>query len=220
MDLAAAVIDYMELESITCDHATNGVASLELIERNQYQMIILDLNLPRMNGITVCKTLRSEGIDIPILMLTALDTLDDKVTGFKAGADDYLVKPFALVELVARVKALAGRRSNQVNLLKVADLSLDLNKKEATRNGAVLKLSPTGLKVLETLMFASPNPVTRQALIEKVWGEEQPDSNSLKVHIFKLRKAVDSNSETSLIHTLAGFGFTLREESDLNENKI
>ena len=106
LDLATAIVDYLELESIQCDHAGNGAAGLNLIESNDYQAIILDLNLPKMDGLAVCKNMRKQGIDTPVLMLTARDGLEDKLIGFDAGADDYLVKPFAMQELIARIQVL------------------------------------------------------------------------------------------------------------------
>ena len=124
IDLATTIVDYLEIESIECDHASNGVMGLNLIERNQYQMIILDVNMPKMDGLTMCKTLRERGIDTPVLMLTARDSLDNKLEGFAAGSDDYLVKPFAMKELVARVKVLAKRKSGEVKRLTFANLIL------------------------------------------------------------------------------------------------
>jgi len=216
IDLATAVIDYFELERIQCDHAANGLSGFNLIKSNHYDAVILDLNLPKMDGLTVCNTLRTEGVDVPILMLTAKDTLDDKLQGFAKGADDYLVKPFAMEELIVRIKVLSRRRSGQAKKLSISGLTLDNEQQTVTRDGKRLKLSPISFKILETLVLASPNPVNREKLIQAVWGEEQPDSNSLKVHMFNLRKAVDGQGEnkhqTKLIHTLVGYGFVLKDE--------
>ena len=212
IDLATAIIDYLELENIQCDHAANGVSGLTLIQTNNYDAVILDLNLPKMSGITICETMRAEGIDTPVLMLTAQDTLNDKLTGFSKGADDYLVKPFAMEELIVRTQVLSRRRSGQINKLTVADLSLNIDQQTVFRNNALLKLSPISFKILETLMRSSPNPVSREKLIQNVWGDEQPDSNSLKVHMFNLRKAVDDNKQVKLIHTVVSRGFVLKSE--------
>lgn len=211
LDLAAAIVDYFELENIQCDHASNGVAGLNLIKSNQYDAIILDLNLPKMNGLQVCEQLRGFGIDVPVLMLTAQDTLDDKLMGFSKGADDYLIKPFAMEELIVRTQVLAKRRSGQVSRLTVFDVVLEINQKQAFRNNQQLKLSPTALKILEILMRASPNPVSREKIMQGIWGNEQPDSNSLKVHIFNLRKQVDGVNSNKLIHTISGLGFAIKE---------
>lgn len=215
IDLATAIIDYFELEDILCDHAANGVSGLGLIEQNTYDVVILDLNLPKMSGLKVCENLRTQGIDVPVLMLTARDSIDDKLTGFSTGADDYLIKPFAMEELIVRTQVLSRRRSGQINKLSVHDLELDLTQKIAHRNTKPLKLSPIGFKILEILMRASPSPVSREKLIQSVWGDDQPDSNSLKVHLFKLRKVVDGESDSKLIHTLTGHGFVLKHGKPL-----
>ncbi|WP_028866040.1 response regulator transcription factor [Psychromonas aquimarina] len=212
IDLAAAVIDYLELEGMQCDYVSNGPAGLNLIEQNDYQAVILDLNLPKMDGLTICTKMREQGIDTPVLMLTARDSLQDKLLGFDAGADDYLVKPFAMAELIARIQVLAGRRSGQVRCLKVADLQLNLQEKLAYRNECPLKLSPTALKILEVLMRESPNPVSREKLMHNVWGDQPPDSNSLKVHIYNLRKQLDGNANKVLLHTVSGYGFALKAD--------
>lgn len=220
IDLANAVVDYLALEDIHCDHAANGLSGLNLIKTNPYDVVILDLNLPKMNGLAVCESLRKDGFDVPILMLTAKDTLEDKLSGFAKGADDYLIKPFAMEELIVRTQVLSRRRSGEMTKLNVFDLTLDTKQQVITRGNKALKLSPTGYKILETLMRASPSPVTREKLMQTVWGEDQPDSNSLKVHMFNLRKALDNSFYTNkgntrpprLIHTLVGRGFVLKEE--------
>lgn len=214
MDLATAVIDYLALEDIQCDHAANGVAGFNLIKENAYDTVILDLNLPKMNGLQVCEKLRTQGIDVPVLMLTARDTLDDKLAGFAKGADDYLIKPFAMEELIVRTQVLAKRRSGQVSKLSVLDLELDLQQQQAFRSNTLLKLSPTALKILEVLMRESPNTVSREKIMQWVWGEDQPDSNSLKVHIFNLRKQVDALHSYKLIQTIPGKGFAVKVMSE------
>jgi len=211
-DLAAAVIDYFELENIACDHAANGLLGLNLIEKNSYQAIILDLNLPKMDGLAVCESIRAQGNDTPVLMLTAMDSLSDKLAGFAKGADDYLLKPFAMAELIARVQALARRRSGQVSLLKVGDIELDLKMKRACRNTRELKLTPTALKILELLLRESPQPVSRETITQAIWGDEQPQSNALKVHIFNLRKQLDVAGDKTVLHTISGFGFSIAEQ--------
>ncbi|MGF1681280.1 response regulator transcription factor [Photobacterium minamisatsumaniensis] len=214
IDLATAIIEYLELVGIQCDYAANGLSGYNLIGSNNYDVAVLDINLPKMNGLEVCERIRAQGIDVPILMLTARDTLDDKLVGFSKGADDYLVKPFAMEELIVRAQVLSRRRSGQVSKLVVDDLELNLQDKSATRAGEPIKLSPTGIKLLECLMRESPTPVSRDKLMQSVWGDEQPDSNSLKVHIFNLRKAVDSKVDDKLIHTIPGHGFALKKDKN------
>lgn len=213
LDLADTVVQYLELEGIGCDHGANGMAGLQLAKEGGYQVLLLDLNLPRLDGLSLCEQLRRSGDDTPILMLTARDGLDDKLAGFEAGTDDYLVKPFALQELVVRLEALARRRSGQVRKLFCADLEMDLSAKTVTRNDIILKLSPTGWRLLESLLRASPEVVSRQVLEEAVWGDDIPDSNSLKVHIFHLRKAIDVPFSNPLLQTVTGHGFAMRENT-------
>ncbi|USD39436.1 MULTISPECIES: response regulator transcription factor [Ferrimonas] len=208
LDLATSIVEYLELEGIGCDHATNGIQALALCSQHRFDALILDLNLPKLDGLSVCQRLRQEGNDTPVLMLTARDSLQDKLAGFEAGTDDYLVKPFAIEELLVRVYALAKRRSGQARRLTRGPLCLNLDTRETTLNHAPIRLSPTGLKLLEVLMRAAPNPVSRIELSDKVWGDNPPDSNSLKVHMHKLRKALGQNEH--LLETIAGFGFCLK----------
>lgn len=212
LDLATALIDYMSLEDIDCDYASDGQVGYNLIMSNRYDVIILDLNLPKVEGLVVCERIRNNGVETPVLMLTARDTLDDKLQGFSRGADDYLVKPFAMEELLVRMQVLAKRRSGQISKLTIDDLELDLSHRQATRAGTLLKLSPIALKILEILMREYPSGVSREKIIHTVWGDEQPDSNSLKVHIFNLRKQVDQNDWAPLIQTIPGFGFAISSQ--------
>jgi len=211
IDLAATVVDYFEFEDIHCDHAANGVQGLALIEANPYQVVILDLNLPRMDGLSVCQKVRANSNDTPILMLTARDTLRDKMAGFDAGTDDYLVKPFEIEELLMRVKALSTRRSGQVSSLTVGQLALQLKEKTASFNHKALKLTPITFKLLEKLMREAEKPVSRLALMQAVWGDDQPDSNSLKVHIHHLRKQLERVEADISVATETGFGFSLKQ---------
>lgn len=219
IDLAATIVDYLDIESINCDHASNGLMGLELIQRNHYQMMMLDINMPKMDGLTLCNTVREKGLDIPILMLTARDSLENKLQGFEAGSDDYLVKPFAMRELVARVQVLAKRRSGEVKRLVLGDLILDLNQRSAQLQQRTLKLSPIAFKLLEVLVRASPHPVSRQHIMQAVWGDEQPDSNSLKVHIHHVRKQLDASKHSPLLklETISGIGFAIKaaDQGDL-----
>ncbi|MBB1377879.1 response regulator transcription factor [Pseudoalteromonas sp. SR43-2] len=214
IDLATTIVDYLEIESIECDHASNGVMGLNLIERNQYQMIILDVNMPKMDGLTMCKSLREQGIDIPVLMLTARDSLDNKLEGFAAGSDDYLVKPFAMKELVARVQVLAKRKSGEVKRLTFANLTLNLTAHTATVAAHSLKLSPITFKLLEVLVREQQKPVTRQVIMQAIWGDDQPDSNSLKVHIHHLRKQLEQAHCQAVLETIPSVGFALKLKNE------
>ena len=214
LDLAQTVMDYLQLETISCDHASNGAAGLNLLEQNYYDVLLLDLNLPRIDGLTVCERLRSEGSDIPVLMLTARDQLIDKQAGFAAGTDDYLVKPFELKELVMRIQALSRRRSGQTQLLRFGYLQMNLQQRQLSRADINLHLSPIGWRILELLLRESPNVVSRQRLEIAIWGEEVPDSDSLKVHLHHLRKTIDGGFDTGLLQTIPGIGIAIRADNE------
>jgi DNA-binding response OmpR family regulator len=209
-DLALSLIEHLEIEKIICDYAINGNEGLSLIEKNQYDVIIMDINLPGMDGLALCEQVRLNGNDTPILMLTARDTLENKLEGFDAGADDYLVKPFEVPELIVRLNALSKRRSGQVSSLKVGPVALNLKEHSGMLNGVPVKLTPTVFKLLETLLRASPNPVSQEDLIRSVWGDEVPDSNKLRVHIHNLRKVLAVGEADSLLQTVAGYGFRIK----------
>ncbi|NAW70478.1 response regulator [Vibrio sp. V27_P1S3P104] len=214
LDLATALIDYMQLEGIECDFAADGLVGYNLITSYQYDVIILDLNLPKIAGLEVCRRIREQGIETPVLMLTARDTLDDKLQGFQHGADDYLVKPFAMQELMVRMLVLSKRRSGQATKLRIGELELDLSLRKACRYGQELKLSPILIKILELLMREYPSVVTREKIIQMIWGEAQPDSNSLKVHMFKLRKQIDQEGWPTMVKTVPGFGFSIQQQDN------
>ena len=206
-DLALSIAEYLRFEGIRCDHAFNGHNGYNLAAKNNFDVILLDLMLPRIDGVTVCQRLRDEGNDTPILMLTAKDTLDDKAVGFEAGTDDYLVKPFAMKELAMRVKALAKRKSGQVKKLCVGELVFEYEARTVNRAGQEIKLTPTGLLLLEILMRKSPSVVSKRELEETLWPEDVPDSNNLKVQIYQLRQKIDKPFSTKLIETVPGHGF-------------
>jgi DNA-binding response OmpR family regulator len=214
IDLATTIVDYLDIEDIECDHASNGVMGLNLLKINNYQMIILDVNMPKMDGLTMCKTLREQGQDTPVLMLTARDSLDNKLEGFAAGSDDYLVKPFAMKELVARVQVLAKRKSGEAKRLTLGNLNLDLAKRSADVEGQTLKLSPIAFKLLETLVRSAPQPVTRSAIMQAIWGEDQPDSNSLKVHVYHLRKQLEAITQQVTLDTIPSVGFAITANAE------
>jgi len=212
--LANTIVDYLAVAHINCDFADNGRTGLNLALVNQYHAILLDINLPHIDGLQVCEALRQQGIETPVLMLTARDSLADKLAGFQAGTDDYLVKPFQLEELTARIKALSNRRSSQSKKLTVADLVLDNQSKQVTRAGTALELTPTGWIILEVLMRNSPNIVTRQTLEWAIWQDDVPETDLLKVHLYRLRQQVDKPFTHKLIHTMPNQGFLLRSQHD------
>ena len=211
-DIAEMVFSYLEQSGYAVDYAADGVTGLHLAVTNDYDLIVLDLMLPGLDGLTLCSRLRADaGRDTPVLMLTARDTLDDKVAGLDAGADDYLIKPFELRELAARIGALLRRRRGQVaaEILSVVDLRLNTGTLEVTRAGQLLTLTPIGLKLLAVLMKASPRVVSRTELERQVWGETLPDSDTLRSHLYNLRKVIDKPFGVALLHTISGAGYCL-----------
>lgn len=210
-DLLENLSDFFTDRGHEVDLAYNGLSGLNMALSGKYDVIILDLMLPGMDGLEVCARLRSEGIDIPLLMLTARDTLSDKLEGFDSGADDYLVKPFALPELEARITALVRRRRGKMvgTQLVVADLRFDLDRLRVERAGRRIELGPTPLRLLELLMRRSPGVVRREELEREIWGDEPPDSDALRTHMHALRSAVDQRAEVPLVRTLRGIGYQL-----------
>ncbi len=212
-DIAANIGDYLEDLGYTADFAGDGITGLHLAVVNDFDAIILDLALPGMDGLEVCRKLRQDAAkDTPVLMLTARDRLEDKLAGFETGADDYLVKPFELQEVAARLKVLASRgRRRTKRELSVGDLVYNLDTLSVKRQGREIHLNPIGLKLLHCLMEASPNVVSRAELEMEVWGEEMPDSDSLRVHIHTLRSVIDKPFESNMIQTRHGIGYRLVE---------
>ncbi|WP_455374589.1 response regulator transcription factor [Kaarinaea lacus] len=212
-DLAANIFDYLEAKGHTLDAAADGVTGLHLAIVNEYDAIVLDIMLPGMNGFEVCKKLREDADkQTPVLMLTARDTLNDKLAGFAIGADDYLVKPFELQELEARLLALQRRKAGPATrTLTVSDLTFDLDTLTVKRQGKTITLTPTGLKILELLMRKSPHVVSRREIEHLLWGDEPPDSDAIRSHLHTLRAAIDHPFEKPLIHTVHGIGFRLEE---------
>ena len=211
-DIAEMVYDGLEAQGFQVDYASDGASALELAADNDYDVVVLDLMLPRVDGLEVCRRLREDlRQDVPVLMLTARDTLEDKIAGLDAGADDYLVKPFALGELEARLRALLRRSRGQVaqERFEVADLTLDTGTWRVVRDGRALAVTPIGMKLLTVLMRASPQVVSRRQLEREVWGESLPDSDTLRSHLYTLRKIVDRPFPQPLIETVSGAGYRL-----------
>jgi DNA-binding response OmpR family regulator len=212
-DLAANIADYLEARGYVVDVAMDGVTGLHLAVTQPHDVIVLDLMLPGIDGLTLCRRLRQDAQSaVPVLMLTARATLDDKAAGFGEGADDYLVKPFELRELDLRLSALARRAGAGKSLrqLKVADLVFDLDTLSVQRSGQPLSLPALPLKILELLMKRSPGVVWRRDIERAVWGDSPPDSDALRVHMHTLRSAIDPPDLPPLLHTLRGVGYQLK----------
>ena len=216
-DIAAMVCEHLEFRGYEVDYAADGITGLHLAVTGDFDAIILDLMLPGLDGLEICHKYRAEaGGRKPILMLTARDTLEDKVAGLDAGADDYLVKPFELEELDARLRALLRRAGDSVapQVVRVADLEFDTGTLEVRRSKRLLTLTPIGLKLLEALMKASPRVVSRRDLEREVWGDVVPDSDALRSHLYNLRKVIDKPFDRSLLHNVQGMGYRLAAIDD------
>ena len=215
-DLAANIGEYLQSHGNVVDYAADGLTGLHLAAVNRYDAVILDLNLPGLDGMTLCHRLRQDGRStVPLLMLTARDTEQDKVRGLEAGADDYLTKPFSLAELHARIRALVRRNAGNGNPLRVADLSFDTLSLIARRGPRRLELTRAGIKLLEALMRVSPGVLSREAAERAIWGDSPPDSEaSLRGHVHSLRRLVDEGESLKLLHTLHGVGYRLVADAD------
>jgi len=211
-DIAEMLYDYFERRDYDLDYASDGRMGFNLANQNDYDVILLDLMLPEMDGIDVCRKLREESNNYtPILMMTARDTLEDKVSGLDVGADDYLVKPFEILELEARIKALMRRKGQVVRqeVLQVGDLQLDTGTLEVRRSEQSICLSPIGLKILTILMKESPKVVSRNQLEHEIWGDILPDSDTLRSHMYNLRKQIDKPFAQPLLQTIQSRGYRI-----------
>ena len=215
-DILTNVLDYLSLKGYSVDCAEDGLGGMHLAVTEHYDLIVLDIMLPGMDGLQFCQKLREDArLDTPIIMLTARDALEDRLRGLKAGADDYLLKPFALSELVARIESILRRsRGSRKRILQVADLVYDLDTLQVSRDGKMLRINPTGMKLLAFLMQKSPAVVRRETLEDILWGEDSPDTDSLRSHIHQLRQVIDKPFSQPLLHTVHGFGYQLAEKSD------
>ena len=200
-------------ERYTIDTAFDGEEGLEKALKNTYSLILLDIMLPKKDGLTVCKELRDNHIHTPIIMLTARGSAEDRVLGLDSGADDYLIKPFGVNELFARMRAVLRRKKTaDSDVLKVADLIMDRRKHEVTRAGKIISLTPKEYKLLNTLLSSPGEAIQRQRLINNAWGPNFKETNhELNVHIKYLRNKIEGKEQKPLIHTIRGVGFVLKE---------
>ncbi|MGW1074382.1 response regulator transcription factor [Streptomyces sp. NPDC002537] len=216
----------LAFEGYDTELAVDGLDAVGKVDAYHPELIVLDVLMPRMDGLTAARRLRASGVTVPILMLTARDTVGDRVTGLDAGADDYLVKPFELDELLARIRALlrrsayasAGPEAAASHVLAFADLRMDLTTREVARGGRSVELTRTEFTLLE-LFLAHPRQVlTREQILKSVWGFEfEPSSNSLDVYVMYLRRKTEAGGEPRLVHTVRGVGYVLRADGGGSE---
>lgn len=207
--LVVNLFEYFEARGHVLDAAPDGVTGLHLALSNDYDAIVLDWVLPRLDGVEMVRQLRDSGATpTPVIMLTARDDLSDKLAGFRAGADDYLTKPFAIPELEIRLETLVNRNNvARSRVMEVEDLRLDLGTLKASRADVSIRLYPACRKLLEALMRASPAVVSKQRLEHVLWGDSLPEADLLRSHLYELRRAVDGPFEHKLIHTVAREGY-------------
>ncbi|MGN3961383.1 response regulator transcription factor [Burkholderia gladioli] len=212
-DILANISGHLGNRGYIVDCAFDGQQGYALATAHEFDLIVLDLMLPRLDGYSLCRKLREQArLETPLIMVTARDALDDRLQGFDAGADDYLVKPFALAELAARVKALLHRsRRPAARTLQVADLVYDTETRALTRAGDTLRLPPAPLKLLQILMQASPAVVHRARLEEALWLDSPPDSDSLRTHVHLIRQVIDKPYAVPLLRTVHGIGYQLQD---------
>jgi DNA-binding response OmpR family regulator len=210
--LAQVVRKVLEEEGHTVDVAHDGDEGLAMAMDGSHDVVLLDVLLPGMDGFEVCRSLRASRVDTPVLLLTALDAIEDRVRGLDAGADDYLPKPFAFQELLARLRALGRRRvqAREPDQLQTADLMLDLRRRRAVRDGRTIDLSPKEFALLEFLMRNQDRVVTRTQILDHVWGYDySPDSNLVDVYVTYLRRKIDRGHGQKLIRTVRGAGYAV-----------
>lgn len=207
--LLAGIFAMLDGHGFILDAAPDGPSGLQLAATGDYDVVVLDWMLPRMDGLEVLHRLRARGADVPVLMLTAHDRLDNKLAGFRAGADDYLAKPFSMEELRARMLALSFRRLGRKQVLRVGGLTFNLLTQQVRRNGRVLNLYTGSRAILELLMRESPNVVPRERLEFAIWGDHPPDNDMLRTHVYELRRRLDSPEEPKMLHTISKLGYRL-----------
>lgn len=214
--VASFIKQGLEEQSNNVTVAYDGFFGHKLATENEFDVIVLDLMIPYINGLDLCKKLREEGIKTPILMLTALGSTDDKVTGLETGADDYMVKPFEFKELVARIRALSKRFTDTVQLpkiLKVADLEMNLDEKSVKRGGKYIDLTAKEFSLLEFLLRNKNRVVSRAEISEKVWDIHfDTGTNVIDVYVNFLRKKVDKEFDRKLIQTMVGMGYVIKSD--------
>lgn len=212
-DIAGIIFDYFEIKGHELDYASDGKQGLALASSHYYDLIILDVMLPGIDGLSVCQQLRAQGIDTPVLMLTARDEKQDVLDGFAHGVDDYLVKPFDLHILEARVQALHRRKSGAVaqTVLSFDGLQLDMANRVARRDGQTIRLNQIPFIILKVLMLRAPNIATRDEVVKAIWKDDVPDGDVLRSHIYQLRNLIDKPFAHAYIKTVPKVGYQLVE---------
>ena len=221
-DLAENVIDYFEMQGWSVDYAITGEAGLQFAQENHYDALVLDINLPGINGFEVCRLLRQKlRLNMPVIMLTVRTMLNDKLDGFESGTDDYLPKPFELAELKVRLEAAVRRTKHSVaEVFEVGGLSLDPENGCVMRGGKIIDLPGVCFTILRKLMEAHPGIVSKEELEYAIWKDQPPQTNALKAHFYTLRQLVDKPFEKELLHTVRGRGYKIAEEAPYEPDAV
>jgi DNA-binding response OmpR family regulator len=217
-ELSVSIAEFLELQGAECDFAYNGLSGVKLAMDSSFDVILLDLMLPKLNGFDACTELRRRGCSTPVLMLTAMGTTEDQLGGFNAGVDDYVVKPCPMPLLWARINSLYRRAKNQRAMQELGPLKIDIESRELKREGQVIALTPTEWRILEILLQYSPKVISRADIEQSVWPNQEPDQGRLNVHLHALRKAVDKPFSYPLIKTVTGLGLCISANSMDNNN--
>jgi len=217
-ELSASMAEFLELQGAECDFAYNGLAGVDLATASNFEAILLDLMLPKLNGFDVCTELRRRGCSTPVLMLTAMGTTEDQLGGFNAGVDDYVVKPCPMPLLWARINSLCRRAKNQQAMQELGPLKIDIESRKLEREGQLIALTPTEWRILEILLQHSPKVISRSDIEQFVWPDQEPDQGRLNVHLHALRKAVDKPFNIPLIKTVTGLGLCISANNQVKKN--
>ncbi len=213
--IAEQIAGALQRERYVVDVALDGETGSDMAAMNTYGLVVLDIMLPKKDGWAICSEIRRRRDAVPVLMLTARDSVDDRIKGLEGGADDYLPKPFDIRELLARIRALLRRdKVHRTGLIRVGDLEIDANAHKAMRGGQDLKLTPREFALLEALARNEGRTLTRQVILESVWNNEESLENSVNFHVTSLRRKVDAPFNSKLIHTVHGIGYVLRSAAD------
>ena len=211
--IASFVVKGLKQAGFAVDHVTDGESGIHMVQMNSYDVLVVDVMLPKLDGFKMIERIRAEGTNTPILILSARGSLDDKLQGFKSGSDDYITKPFSFAELLVRIQALIRRasRGQTTNVIAVGDLTMELFSRRVARNEKEIELQPREYALLEYLMRNAGNAVTKTMILEHVWDYHfDPQTNVVDVLIHRLRSKIDRGFETKLIHTLRGIGYVLK----------
>jgi DNA-binding response OmpR family regulator len=210
-EISEQIARALRRDGFIVDTAPDGEEGLDLALADNYSAVILDIMLPKRDGWSICSEIRRRRMTVPVLMLTARDSIDDRIKGLEGGADDYLAKPFDIRELLARVKALLRRHNvHKTGIIRIADLEIDTNAHTVRRAGGEIKLTPREFSLLEALARNEGRTLTRQVILESVWSNEESLEGSVNFHVTSLRKKVDAPFPAKLIHTTHGIGYVLR----------